>query len=437
MIVFVDRYSEEIRYLQKTLQSINLECEFVVFEDSFFLPDGMLTMSEYLIRDQEQKPYLRKELHYAFLDIPNEWQIQPYGSNGVIYNLEEKVASIYFREPVEERIVERVEWISKAGLIQKIDYYNRYGFIACRIFMDSLGQPMQKVYYTSGGEEILCCDIKTHMILFGENGGKKHVFASQTELECMIYTKQIACKERLLLTSKRQAELLSVVEEMTSKNVEDAQITDAKVILGDITEIQSYTSRFPLIILSNANTVNTVSEKVAETPRICYYGVMDKEHASKGDILILTSSDRIEGIEILIEGLQDKVFHIAANTAVSDKLLSLNRYPNVRIYQQVRKDKLQELLEKCSFYLDINYGREIHNALIQASMNHLLILGFENTLHNSDYVLRECVWKQGDSAGLVENLKLLIKNDIEYRELLEKQNALARKTLDILASHFT
>ena len=86
MIVFVDRYSEEIRYLQKTLQSINLECEFVVFEDSFFLPDGMLTMSEYLIRDQEQKPYRRKELHYAFLDIPNEWQIQPYGSNGVIYN---------------------------------------------------------------------------------------------------------------------------------------------------------------------------------------------------------------------------------------------------------------------------------------------------------------------------------------------------------------
>ena len=99
--------------------------------------------------------------------------------------------------------------------------------------------------------------------------------------------------------------------------------------------------------------------------------------AIRGEALILTASDRLEGIDYLTGHLMDIQFHIAANTQVSDKIRKLEERKNVKIYPQVRPDVLKRLWETCDLYLDINHYREIHHAVRNALWHHLLLLGLK------------------------------------------------------------
>jgi len=144
-------------------------------------------------------------------------------------------------------------------------------------------------------------------------------------------------------------------------------------------------------------------------------------------------SDRIAGIEKLVEACPELTFHIAANTQVSNKLLELGKKENVKIYPQISSTKLKELLEETAFYLDINYAGEIHNAIMQASVNHMLILGFEDTLHNKHYVAKKCVFAPGDIEGISAKLHEVIKDQDVYEKALAEQELTAGKMLEILA----
>ena len=72
-----------------------------------------------------------KELYYAFIDIPQYWSVRADGLNGAIYDNKTKKANIYFKNPIEKRMVSRVEWIDRNNTVYRIDYYNKYGYKYC------------------------------------------------------------------------------------------------------------------------------------------------------------------------------------------------------------------------------------------------------------------------------------------------------------------
>lgn len=90
-----------------------------------------------------------------------------------------------------------------------------------------------------------------------------------------------------------------------------------------------------------------------------YYPVNE----AKGEALILTRYDQVEKIEELIRELPEVTFHIGANTLMSDKLMNLEKQGNVKLYHGLSQTTLDELWEKCDFYLDINLYGEIRDAV--------------------------------------------------------------------------
>lgn len=76
---------------------------------------------------------------------------------------------------------------------------------------------------------------------------------------------------------------------------------------------------------------------------------------------------------------------------------------------------------RCSYYLDINYFREIHNAVDSAHQKNLLIMGFENTLHRRELTTEECVFPRQNHEKFILAIKNLIDDPTLVKELLIKQ----------------
>ena len=149
-----------------------------------------------------------------------------------------------------------------------------------------------------------------------------------------------------------------------------------------------------------------------------FYAIPEQypENHGSGNAMVLTASDQIEKLEELVQELPEVTFHIAAHTQVSDKLYRLAERDNVKVYPGISENDLNELWDKCDFYLDINHYREIDDAINAASQKNLLVLGFESTLHNKDLVARGCRFPTEDYKKMV----LVIGQLIREADLMEK-----------------
>ena len=136
----------------------------------------------------------------------------------------------------------------------------------------------------------------------------------------------------------------------------------------------------------------------------------------------MTNSDQIEQVEAIVEALPDVTFRIAAVTEMSSKLLDMLRYPNVVLYQNASPQKIQELISNLSdIYLDINHSNELLQAVRQAFEHNLLILGFNQTVHNRLYIAPVHLFESSEVSDLVETIKLALSDVEQMRQALGKQ----------------
>ena len=121
--------------------------------------------------------------------------------------------------------------------------------------------------------------------------------------------------------------------------------------------------------------------------------------------------------------MPDVTFRIAAVTEMSSKLLDMLRYPNVVLYQNASPQKIQELYQLSDIYLDINHSNELLQAVRQAFEHNLLILGFNQTVHNRLYIAPDHLFESSEVSALVETIKLALQMLIKcVRHLESKAN---------------
>ncbi len=130
-----------------------------------------------------------------------------------------------------------------------------------------------------------------------------------------------------------------------------------------------------------------------------------KENGHKPEALICTNSDRIAQCHKLVEALPQMHFHIAALTEMSSKLMSMGTYENVSLYPGIKTNILDELFEKCDFYLDINHESDIVSAVRRAFLHNQLILAFEETIHNRDYIAEQHIYRSNQADQMIMDLK--------------------------------
>ena len=127
----------------------------------------------------------------------------------------------------------------------------------------------------------------------------------------------------------------------------------------------------------------------------------EKENQHTNNILICTNSDRIEKLNELVVSLPNMKFHVCALTEMSQKLMSFEKYDNVHLYPGCKASEILNLFNTCDYYLDINYENEIVDATKEAFLHNLLILGFNQTIHNRKYVLPDFVFDANDYQNMI------------------------------------
>ncbi len=431
MYIFYDEYSRECQLLEKTLQAIHAEYKIIVQKEDFFLPEKAVSLYEHVVQKQDTDVYTEKAVDYGFVEVPQFWQIRAEDGVGNIYNMGHKKGIIYSGERNNQRMVRRIEWLSKDGNIYKTDYYNKYGFVCCRSWKDASGKETLKTYYTSKGEEVISCDLMRRNVSVFESGVVKQNYSSQEDLRKAVLEELVNKGETILTNS------LSVVKQIQEQDVTGT--AKVVVILNNQEDVLKYREscpdgrRYPLFIVNSLQTSVMDTESQKQEYKLSFVGEGREGCRNNKHALVVTTTDQLLGIEELIGNIPEITFDIAANTLVSEKIMNLQKYPNVKVYECIEEMQVRELLENASFYLDINYARELYNVVTEASVAGVLILGQKSCMHNPRYVLEEYYFEESELARMIVEMRALTKDNEKYRMLLEKQKRNAWNTVKALA----
>lgn len=397
MVIVSGKYTDSVQTIQNFFQKKGLALKILVFEDDGFLPGGIITPYEYFVINKVADCVEEKQLFYNFLEVPSFWEIRSDGMLGGIYDMGCRRAVIYFSQPTEKRNVQRVEWCTENGWIYRIDHYNKYGLKYAVDFLDTNGEVESRVFYSCRNQEVIVIQPQNDTVTLLDAGRLQRYFTSYDQFAEYYLEKTVPSDFRILLIQNEgQLEYL-MKQPNREKSWRCIMFQEGKLLQEYLTMGGKRGCRF--------------YDDPEEYPI---------NHA-KGNALILTASDQIEGLDHLIRELPEVMFYIAANTQVSDKLYRLNIWENVQIYPQISRQDLEKVREECDFYLDINYYREIFDAVNIAHMQNMLILGFEDTVHDADLVAEECVFHKSDYEGMVKKIRGLLDNTAEMQQVLEMQ----------------
>ena len=403
MIIIFDKYTENVKMWKETIRCIGIETKIIVLEDDGSLPCEVISPYQYFISRGNAEAHTKRELHYNFIKIPEFWEIRAEGVNGAIYDMGYKKASIYFTEPIEKRNVQRVEWCMENGWIYKVDIYNKYGLKYISEFHDTDGKIESRVFYSDRNQEIIIEQPQSDTIILLKDGKVEAYFTSYMQF----------IEHFLTLAGQEEKWILFIQD-------------DKKLDFLNLNLPGNAMWKF-VLFSSNALLDQYLDRGGKDGYRFYAVPTNYSINSADGEVLILTASDQIAGIEYFVNELPDIKFHIAANTQVSDKLNRLAEKGNVEVYPQINSQHLNILWNKCNFYFDINYYWEIYDAVNVAHQKNLLILGFENTIHNRELVIPECVFGEKDYDKVIRKMKYLENNPQMVNKLLKKQQGLKLK----------
>ena len=135
----------------------------------------------------------------------------------------------------------------------------------------------------------------------------------------------------------------------------------------------------------------------------------------------MTNSDQIPHLEEIVQAHPNLEFHVAALTEMSMKLLSLNKYDNVNLYPNAKRQKFISLYKSCDIYLDINKGNEILDAVRAAFDYNLVILGYNETSHNKDVTPENNLFEEAQFEILSSILRDIVAEPSHLDQRLRQQ----------------
>lgn len=457
MIVIGKNFTENLKKLQETLSTLDIDAKITVLEDEAFLPDGILSPYEHYIAKQNRENHIERELFYDALPMPEYWEVRDNGRNVGVYHLRREKAKVYFRErktqntaiqntaiqntemqnvdmqkqgketntavktsPMvriaengsvissdtsEKGVVWRVEWQMENGWIYRVDFYNKYGLRYASEFRDSDGNVESRVFYSDDNREVIVEQPGNDVVTLLENGMVKAFFNSHQE-----YIEHYLAE---VIADEKEKKMLFVQDKETLQSLQSTQLDGNEENAGQA---------WDCALFSNDDLLNQYKNMGGKNG-FRFYAIPRHypKNEARGEALILTNSDEIERVDELTLELTDVTFHIAANTLMSDKLLKLGERENVNLYPGVGEEKLKELWQRCDFYLDINHWGEIREAVNTAHQNNLLIMGFENTLHHKELLGEDCIFSGQEYKKMARRIKDMMKNLERMQETLSKQ----------------
>ena len=341
-------------------------------------------------------------LHMTQLPLPRFWEVL---SSGDIIAEGNKKGKIYCY-PQWPQMVEVVEWYDNKGICCAKDHYDLSGTCFQREIwsggkkeIDIYGQENQEQLYLFSSHD---------RALYREANGQEQGFSSIDEARKLILDKQLSTGDCLVLSdisllreipnfSSNQL-VFYMREELSAEDISYLKDRCGKLLTRDL-KLRIDNMNLPLIYLPT------------------FLGAFRE---FRPHILILTDTQELEQIEVLVSALPNFEFHIAALTVMGGRLLDLDCLANVHLYPGLSREIYEKLLQTCSIYLDISHAQEILDGSRTALENGMILYAFKETCHQPEFYATDHVFSRDCIAEMIDELSQLT-NPEKYQSAYDKQ----------------
>lgn len=436
MINIFDNYHFNSQLLHRSLKLAGYQHLTICLEDDGFLPDDVTSPYQFFAQNpinQSDKP-----LFFNEVEVPTYWEVTGTNDMGEIKNLGEVRGRIFYQPNLKSRIVNRVEWLDNKQRVRTVDSYNKNGFKFAETVYDLTGKAIMKKYFDRFGKEIIYENYVTGDYVLNWNS-KTHFFKSQ-EAFVIYYLKQLnADLDEVIFNSLAMPFIAIYRMDTIGKGILVWQENSHGTIPGNMKLMfdESLNRKYSIMI-PNKDEYLTIYQGLCDQERdkvirSGYLYSYRKQNQLTRNILTLTNSDQLLCIEELVRSNSEYQFHIAAITEMSNRLLDLTKYDNVRLYPVANEDTIESLYQQCDIYLDNNKGNELLNAVGRAFENNMVIFATHDEAHNRMFTATENIVRKKDINNLTVMLKKMANSHKTYRTRLQLQkdyaNEIERNTL--------
>ncbi len=426
VVLLFDTYSKDSENLHVSFKLAGKEYPVVVIEDDGFLPDAVISVYEYFLGDfTSNEKVLGKPRYFNQITVPEYWEISGTNSSGKIHNLNKERGRIFYAEPKHKRLVKVVDWYDDRGVVRVSDHYNKYGALYAKTTFNAKGQRVNKSYFDANGAEIIVENFVTRDIILNYEG-KVKIFQNKRDFVVFFMKHTGFEHKRIFFNTLSTSFFVSEALGGEKGDVLFWQEPERDDIPGNMMLILNETaSRTTKIMVQNKKAYDKLLALGAAPDKLQSLGYIypfKKENTHTPEVLICTNSDRIAECEKIVQALPEMHFYITAITEMSSKLMDMDKYENVSLYPGIKMSILDELFEKCDFYLDINYEGEIVSAVQKAFLHNHLIMAFQETMHNTRFLAPEHVYAIADVDQMISDLKMILLDNSLIDEHIQLQH---------------
>lgn len=430
VVLLFDTYSKDSENLHTSFKLAGKDYPVAVIEDDGFLPEGVISVYEYFLgefRPSEKIP--GKPRYFNQITVPEYWEISGNNSGGKVHDLNKERARIFYAEPKHKRLVKVVDWYDDKGTVRSSDHYNKYGALYARTVFNAKGQRVNKSYFDANGAEILMENYVTKDIILNYEG-KVKIFHNKRDF-VVFFMKQTGFEhKRIFFNTLSTSFFVSEALGGEKGDVLFWQEPERNDIPGNMMAILNGTSSRTAKIMVQKKQAYKKLLELGANPEVLhqlgYIYPFKKENTHTPEVLICTNSDRIAQCEKIVQALPEMHFHITAITEMSSKLMDMDKYENVSLFPGIKMAILDELFEKCDFYLDINHEGEIVSAVQKAFLHNQLIMAFKETMHNAAYTAPEHIYTIDEVDRMISDLKTILLDDAQIDQHIELQHEAAQ-----------
>lgn len=426
MLNVFDTYSRESQDLLHSMQESGFTHPTVVLEPNGFLPDGVESPFLYFLGQPKGE---KRGRYFNEVPVPDFWEISGDNSSGKVNYYGQEKARIAYHAASYKRIVESVEWLDDTGQVVMIERYDQYGRKIAVTTCDAQGHPLVTTYF-EGDTERLTENHQTGDLILTLEHQPMRIFKNR--LDYFVFYLEYRGFNLDGLVYNTLATSFSLSLQLGNKDIKGRDVLVWQEPLHDSLPgnmqliLKSPEIRTKKILIPQNATYHRALQLSAQGQHASFgplgylYDFKVKDDIRK-DAFVLTNSDQIEALTYLVESLPDVTFRVAALTEMSASLLSMVRYPNVVLYQNISQERIQELLKISSIYLDINHYAEVQGIVRKAFEHQQVILAFSHTVHDRTYLAQANIFEQGKEADLVARIKEIYQSVDRYKEAVAQQ----------------
>lgn len=425
MINLFDNWDRSSIDLVRSQKMAGLKIPTVVINDDGFLPAEVDSPIKKYCQGKKGQP-----MYFDQVPVPTFWQIEGDVSGARVYDLNTKRADITFEKNDNTRAVKQVRWLNPAGQLQTVDEYNQFGHRFAKTFYAN-GAAKLKRFYDENDQMVIEQHLATGSVFLKTAAGMRH-FASWLDMVADYLKQSSHAIDQIVYNTLNQSFFTTMELPENGSDILVWQEGLGDELPGNMQFIMKNQTRTKRILVQDHDAWQAHQDLFKDQPvKAEYLGTIyphPRGNEMRPEILILTNSDQLEQLTTLVENLSGFNFHIAALTEMSDKLMGFGDYANVRVYPGVRFEQAQQLMRDCDVYLDINHGDEILDAVRAAFENNMLILGFNNVLHQPQFVAPENRYDIAEVDKLIQKLLTAIVEPAEMERLIDTQREFAGDT---------